>query len=123
LGKIPGPLDSVFHKVAEIISDEGTERIRIMLETVAEEVIEHEREIREIRDRQTIERNKVRNEQEAGLVVDGARRASTTRSTERVRRIGIILAKTISDPRPPKADEIEEMMRIAVELAKSTLDI
>lgn len=117
-GKMPRPLESIIQRVAEIISDEGNERIKIMLDTVAEEVIKHDREMRQLRETRTTEQNKARNEQEAALVVDGARRASVTRSIERVRRIGIILAKTITEPQPPNGDEIEEMMRIATELTE-----
>ena len=87
-----------------------------MLQTVAEEVIKHDREIRELRESQTAEQRKARSEEEAGLLVDGARRASVTRSIERVKRVGIILAHTIAGHHPPSGDEIEEMMRIATEL-------
>ena len=117
-GKMPGPLEFVIQKIADIIGDDGNERIKIMLQTVADEVIKHDKEIRQIHERQNAEQNRARSEQEARLVVDGARRASVTRSIERVKRIGIILAQAIADPRPPDEDEIEEMMRIAMELTE-----
>jgi len=117
-GKLPGPLDPIIRKVAEIISDDGHARIKIMLETVADQVIKHDKEIRELREKQNSEQGKQRSEQEARLVVDGARRAAATRSMERVKRIGIILAQAIFEPTPPDEDEIEEMMRVAAELAE-----
>ena len=122
-GKLLGPLDPIIRKVAEIISDDGYARIKIMLETIEDQVVKHDKEIRELREKQTSEQSKQRSEQEARLVVDGARRAAATRSIERVKRIGIILAQAISGPTPPDEDEIEEMMRIATELADETSGI
>lgn len=116
LGKISGPLDSIILRIAEIISDDGNERIKIMLLTVADEVIKHGEDIKQIRATLTAEQNRSRSEQEAELVVDGARKASATRSIERVRRIGIILANAIAEPKASSGDEIEEMMRVAAEL-------
>lgn len=116
LARMPAALEAIIEKMSVIIVDDGNERTKIMLQTVADEVIKHDRDIRQIRETQTAEQNKARREQEAGLIVDGARRASVTRSIERVRRIGIILAHSIAEPKMPNGDEIEEMMRIATEL-------
>jgi hypothetical protein len=113
---LPVSLQLVIQKVNDKIRTDGVERIAIMLKTVADEVLKHDRDIDKLRVSQSAEQEKARNEQEARLVVDGARRASTTRSMARVQRIGIILARTINAPAPPDEDEIEEMMRIATEL-------
>lgn len=118
LGKVPVPLNAIIQRVAQVISNDGNERVKIMLETVADQVLKHEKEIGEIRERQTAEQARAREEQVARLVIDGARRASVTRSIERVKRLGIILSKSIVDPRPVNEDETEEMMRIATELAE-----
>jgi hypothetical protein len=56
------------------------------------------------------------------LVIDAARKAEATRAQERVRRIGLILANGITEVKPIDADEIEEMMRIAMELSDQDLD-
>lgn len=113
---LPSALELILQKVNDKIRTDGAERIAIMLKTVADVVIKHDREIAEIRRSLSAEQKKARDEQEARLVVDGARRASTTRSIARVERIGIILARTIGAPNPPDEDEIEEMMRVATEL-------
>jgi len=115
---LPHSLQSVIQKVSDKIRTDGVERIAIMLKTVADEVLKHDRDICQLRESQSAEQKKARDEQEARLVVDGARRASTTRSIARVQRIGIILARAISAPAPPDEDEIEEMMRIATELTE-----
>jgi hypothetical protein len=111
-------LQSILQKVGERIRTDSVERIAIMLTTVADVVLRHDRDISQLRESQSAEQKKARDEQEARLVVDGARRASATRSITRVERIGIILARTISAPIPPDEDEIEEMMRIATELTE-----
>lgn len=115
---LPPSLQSVLQKVNDRIRTEGVERIAIMLKTVADEVLKHDRDISQLRESQSAEQKMARDEQEARLIVDGARRASTTRSIARVERIGIILARTISAPTPPDEDEIEEMMRIATDLTE-----
>jgi len=115
---IPTPLQSVIEAVSDRINTDSVERIAIMLKTVADEVLKHDREISQLRETQSAEQKKARDEQEARLVVDGARRASVTRSIERVKRIGIILAWSIRTPKPPDEDEIEEMMRVATDLTE-----
>ena len=113
---LPFALQSILQKVDEKIRTDSVERIAIMLKTVADVVLKHDQDISQLRESQSVEQKKARDEQEARLVVDGARRASATRSITRVERIGIILARTISAPTLPDEDEIEEMMRIATEL-------
>lgn len=113
---LPSSLQSILQIVNDKIGTDSVERIAIMLETVANEVIKHDRNISELRESQSAEQKKARDEPQAKLIIDGARRASATRSIARVQRIGIILARTISAPTPPDEDEIEEMMRIATEL-------
>jgi hypothetical protein len=113
---LPNQLQVIVQAVDDKIRTESVERIAIMLKTVADEVVKHAQEINQIRESLPEEQRKARVEQEARLVVDGARRSSVTRSIARVQRIGIILAQVISTPTPPDEDEIEEMMRITTEL-------
>jgi hypothetical protein len=115
---LPSTIQSVIQAVGDTIRTEGVERIAIMLKTVADEVLKHDREINELRERLSREQQKARNEQEARLVVDGARRAFNTRSIARVERLGVILAQTLKSPLAPDEDEIEEMMRVATELTE-----
>jgi len=51
------------------------------------------------------------------LLVDGLKRAERTRARDRVTRIGLILANALVSPPPIKSDNVEEMMRIAMELS------
>lgn len=115
-GKVHGPLDAIIQRVAQVISNDGYERIKVMLETVADQVLKHDQDIREIREHQTDQQIREREEQAARLVIDGARRASVTRSIERVKRLGLILSRSIVDFALLDEDEIEEMMRVATEL-------
>ena len=51
------------------------------------------------------------------LLLDAARKAENTRAKDRVKRIGLILANVVTEQRQTDADEVEEMMRIAMELS------
>lgn len=113
---LPSSLQSILQKVNDKMNSDGVERIAIMLETVANVVIKHDQDISHLRESQSAEQKKARESQEAGLIVDGARKATATRSLARVRRVGSILARAIIASAPPDEDEIEEMMRIATEL-------
>jgi hypothetical protein len=53
------------------------------------------------------------------LVEDGLKKAEQTRAKERVQRIGQILANSLVRVPVPNADDVEEMMRIAIELSDS----
>jgi hypothetical protein len=113
---IPIPLQSVIETISDRINTDSIERIVILIKTVADEVLKHDREISQLRETMSAEQAKERYEQQARLVVDGARRASVTRSIERVKRIGVILAWSFRNSKPPDEDEIEEMMRVATDL-------
>jgi|SRR5579862_7967193 len=60
---------------------------------------------------------KARFEQWTPLVVDGLNRAERTRSKDRIMRIGFILSNSLTSPAPIDSDNVEEMMRIAMELS------
>jgi hypothetical protein len=51
------------------------------------------------------------------LLVDAARKAFNTRAMERVKRIGLILANGTTELTQTDADEVEEMMRVAMDLS------
>lgn len=51
------------------------------------------------------------------LLLDAFRKAENTRAKDRVRRIGLILANAMIETAPKDSDEIEEMMRVAMELS------
>jgi hypothetical protein len=51
------------------------------------------------------------------LLTDGLRRAAQTRAKDRIARIAIILSNSLVEETAPAADHVEEMMRIAMDLA------
>jgi|SRR5581483_5458534 len=57
------------------------------------------------------------------LLLDAARKAEATRSESRVRRIGLILANALIQSRPTDPDEVEEMMRVAMELSDRDIEL
>jgi len=87
-----------------------------MLEVLAKQVGEHDDQLRKMREDAGKDEHSSRKEALEGLLLDGARKAEATRSTERVRRIGLILANASATPRLD-ADDVEEMMRVAKELS------
>jgi len=111
------PLDKAVDWLKSNLVADAKERDRIMLETIQAEVIKHgeelERTKRVLSDHQT----RMSAEVLGPLIVDAARKAENTRAKERVRRIGLILANAIIETTPTDADEIEEMMRVAMELS------
>jgi hypothetical protein len=58
-----------------------------------------------------------RNSEWLPLLEDAARRTVQVRAQERIARIALILTNSLVEDPPPQADDIEEMMRIAAELA------
>ncbi len=115
------PLVWPFDKMVECLKDhlaaDSSERLRLMLETCMSEIRKHDAEIRGLREAMTTEESKRPEEVLRGLMLDAARKAESTRAKERVKRIGLILANAIIEPRPTNSDEVEEMMRIAMELS------
>jgi hypothetical protein len=120
LGKIVGPLAAVIEACLACIANDGRERIRVMLDIIAEQVIKHDADIKTIKQTLSTEEQQTRNQRLAALVIEGARRAYVTRSIERVQRIGLILAHAMYQ-RSLDDDGIEEMMRVASELGESDL--
>ena len=53
----------------------------------------------------------------AELLMDATRKAQSTRAKDRVQRIGLILFNAIVEPKAADADEVEEMMRVAMEVS------
>jgi hypothetical protein len=96
-------------------------RIKVMLETCADEIKKHEDRIANLEQRLSPEESQRREKETGELMVDGARKASNTRSPERVKRIGLILANSLTDAAPIDADMVEEMMRVAMELTDNDI--
>lgn len=110
------PFDSVVAKLKDRISADSNDRIRIMLETCKEEILKQQCEIDALKMSLSAEESEQRADIARDLISDAARKASNTRAIERVRHIGTILANGTTEAKPTDSDEIEEMMRIAMEL-------
>ncbi len=120
------PLTWPFNKAIEFLKGhlaaDSLERIRIMLKTCMNEVRKYENEIKQLRDSKSAEESQAREEVSRELLLDAARKAESTRAKERVKRIGLILANAVVESKPTDADEVEEMMRVAMELSDRDID-
>src|ERR1700737_4642200 len=115
------PLIWPFNKLAETLKGhlaaDAVERIRMMLETCVNEISKHTKELEQFRKTISEQEAQAREEVSRELLLDAARKAENTRAKERVKRIGLILANAVVEPKQTDADEIEEMMRVATELS------
>src|SRR6185437_1020562 len=116
------PLDKAVATINEHIAADSLDRIRLVLKTCQEEILKHAKQLEEIRQRMNTQELQKREEVSKDLLLDAARRAENTRSKERVKRIGIILANGIVEAQPIDGDEIEEMMRVAMELSDRDIE-
>jgi hypothetical protein len=116
------PLDKITAAIKDHLSADSLDRIRLLVQTLASELRMHDADITVLKQASNAEQLRMREELANELVIDAARKAEATRAKERVRRIGLILANGITEHKAIDADEIEEMMRIAVELSDRDLD-
>lgn len=119
---LPWPIDKAVGKIKEHLGADSLERIRIMLETCMNEVRKHDDEIRRLRESMSPEEADRRAETSKELLLDGARKAEATRAKDRVKRIGLILANTMVASKPTDLDEVDEMMRVAMELSNRDIE-
>ena len=117
------PLDAAVQWMKDHNAADSLERMALMLDTCMKEVRKHDVEIRALRESLSRQGLEAKVEVSRALLLDAARKAEGTRSKERVRRIGIILANTIIEPKPPDEDEAEEMMRVAMELTDRDIEL
>jgi hypothetical protein len=97
-------------------------RITVMLDTLSEEIRRLNANVNTILDGRSPDEQERTARVVVGLVTDGIRKASATRSEERVKRIATILAHGLAALKTEEADEIDEMMRIAMELTERDVD-
>jgi hypothetical protein len=116
------PFDKIAERLKDHLAADSSERIRLMLEMCMKEVRKHGDEIRQLREGMTAETSQQRVEVFREVLLDGARKAESTRAKERVKRIGLILANAVVESTPTDADEIEEMMRVAMELSDRDIE-
>jgi len=116
------PFDKIAERLKEHLAADSLERIRLMVETCMNEVRKHDDEIRRLRETLTAEESQGRVEVLRELLLDAGRKAESTRAKERVKRIGLILANAAVESKPTDADEVEEMMRVAMELSDRDIE-
>jgi chemotaxis protein histidine kinase CheA len=121
------PLVWPFNKLAEALKGrlaaDALERIRLMLETCANEISKHTKQLEQFRKTIGEQQAQAREEVARQLLLDAARKAENTRAKDRVKRIGLILANAVTEPKQTDADEIEEMMRVATELSDRDIQL
>lgn len=123
LPHVPLPLKLAIEWLKKHIAADAAERDRLLLETIAAEVVKYGQELEQTKTVVTERASQVSEEVLAALIVDATRRAETTRAKERVQRIGLILANAIIETKPADADEIEEMMRVSTELSDRDVEL
>jgi hypothetical protein len=114
---IPPALSKVIDWLKKYMAADAAERDHLMLETIAEEVVKHEKELERTKKVLADQETRMSEEVLGPLLVDAFRKAENTRAKDRVRRIGLILANAMIETAPKDSDEIEEMMRVAMELS------
>lgn len=110
------PFNKAIAKLKDHLTAESFDRLRVMLETCMNEVRRHEDEIDILERSLSAQEFQRRVDLATNLLVDATRKAVNTRAMERVKRIGLILANGITEPKLTDADKVEEMMRVAMEL-------
>jgi hypothetical protein len=113
----PAPFDKLFRAIKERHSEESMERVLLLLETVMDELRRVTGMTEKMYAAMPPEEVETRADAVLELLLDGARKAEETRAQDRVRRIGMILAGTVAAPGSIDADNVEEMMRVAMNLS------
>jgi hypothetical protein len=114
---IPPPVMVALNGIKKASDLDSQHKAKLMLDTFGDEIVKTDGRVDVLSDQVKA----IKEEFASGLLLDAVRKASVTRDNERVKRIGLILAHGLPAQTPSEADEIEEMMRIAMEL--SDLDV
>lgn len=110
---LPWPANKAIGSVVAHLNADRIEKIELMLGAIRDELRRHEGAL----DAMRRGANQPRFEEWFGLVLDGLKKAEQTRAKERVQRIGKILANSLICVTAPNPDDVEEMMRTAMELS------
>ena len=113
----PPPFDKLFRALKDRHSEQSTERAELLFETVMNELRRVTNLAETVYERMSAKELENRADAVRDLMLDGARRAEETRSHDRIRRIAMILAGTLLSSEPIDGDNVEEMMRVAMELS------
>jgi hypothetical protein len=120
---LPYPFDKLAERIKGKLASDALERIELMLEACIEETHRQAQQIGNLQSKLDEQEARIRQDVLTELMVDAARKAENTRSRERVKRIGTILANAAFETKPTDADEIEEMMRVATELGDRDVEL
>lgn len=115
---LPWPFDHAAERLKDRLGGQSIEKVVLLLQVLADQVHAHDDQLKKMRETTDRGEQRKRIEELQYLLLDGARKAEATRSKERVRRIGVILANA-SVVSNPDSDDVEEMMRVAVELSEN----
>jgi hypothetical protein len=114
---IPSPLAKIIAWLGKSMTANAAERDHLLMETIAQEIVKHGEELQQTKKVLNDQATRMSEEVLGPLLVDAFRKAENTRAKDRVRRIGLILANAMIETAPKDSDEIEEMMRVAMELS------
>jgi hypothetical protein len=120
---LPYPFDKLVEKIKGSLASDALKRIELMLEACIDETNRQAAQIGNLRTKMDEREAQNRRDVLTELVIDAARKAEDTRSKERVERIGWILANAAFETKPTDADEVEEMMRVAMELGDRDVEL
>jgi len=101
------PFDKGVDWLKERFAADSRDRLNLLAESMMGVLRGHDKDIKDFKQRNIA----------LDLLEDAIRKAFNTRAHERVKRIGLILANGMIEPQPRDGDEIEEMMRVAMELS------
>jgi hypothetical protein len=107
---LPWAADKTVRRLLGRLSADRVERIELTLIVVRDELKRHEDKLKTMSEGP-------RFDEWSALFLDGLKRAEQTRAKERVERIGRILANALVRTPAPREDDVEEMMRVAMNLS------
>lgn len=120
---LPYPFDKLAESIKGRLTSDALERIELTLQACIDEAQRQAERIGNLQSKMDEQQAETRRDVLTELVLDAARKAENTRSKERVKRIGTILASAAFETKPTDADEIEEMMRVATELGDRDVEL
>lgn len=114
-------MDRIIQRIIGYLKADRLEKIELTINVIRDELRRHESRLREIATANKEEADR-RFQEWLPLVKDGVEKAQRTRADERIVRIGKILAKSLVAINSPNPDDVEEMMRIAMDLSDSEVE-
>ncbi len=115
-------MDKIVQRIIGYLKTDRLEKIELTINVIRDELRRHENRLREIATTNKEERER-KFQEWLPLVKDGVEKAQRTRANERIVRIGKILAKSLVAINSPEPDDVEEMMRIAMELSDREVEL